>query len=166
MSSQPGSETAPGSAPNGSTPPDRFEWHPRYRGKTVAEVRDELRADLGRDQRAYALAMEGAERDENAVLATVVELEKKWGPFDLDWSTADPTALADRIAAFELERDRRRELFPFAQHRAKLAGTAAPAARGGRPPASRGSGLSELQPRLLWLLAIAAVVVVVLLLLL
>jgi hypothetical protein len=166
VSSHPGSAPAPASPQDQPASSDRFEWHPTYRGKTVAEVRDEVKIEVGRDQRSYALAMGGADRDENAVLATVVELEKKWGPFDLDWSTAEPAALADRIVAFELDRERQRELFPFGRYRERQSTAAGPTARSGRPSPSRGGGLSEMQPRLLWLLAIAGVVLLLLLLLL
>lgn len=92
---------------------ERFTWHPRYRGKTVREVTNEIQTDLARDQRAVALTMEGAEQQEHAVLAAVIELDKKWSTFDLDWATADAAALASTVAAFELERDRQQELFPY-----------------------------------------------------
>lgn len=97
--------------------PDRFAWHPTYRGRTLAEVRAEIGQELARDQRAYGLVLEGAEREENAALAGILDLERKWGAYDLDWAEADAPALADRVAAFELARDRRRELFPYAAYR-------------------------------------------------
>ncbi len=132
---------------------ERFEWHPSYRGRTLGQVRDEVRNELARDQRQLALSLEGADRDENAVLASVVTLEKKWGRFDMDWAEADPDALADRIAAFELERERRRELFPFRPTPA--APTAAPA------PATGFGGM----PRIVWAIAVVVVLALVLLLL-
>lgn len=92
---------------------ERFEWHPEYRGRAVGEVEAELRQSLRSDQRAYALALEGAERHENDALASVLPMERRWGAFDLDWAEADPAALAGRIVAFERERDRHRELFPY-----------------------------------------------------
>jgi hypothetical protein len=101
------------SAPNS----EQFAWHPRYKGKTIAQVAAALRAELEPDQRSYALALEGAEAHENQVLASVLDLEKKWGIFDIDWATADPTNLDNRIAAFELERDRRHDLFSYEEYR-------------------------------------------------
>ena len=130
---------------------ERFEWHPSYRGRTLRQVRDEVRNELARDQRQIALTLEGADRDENAVLASVVALEKKWGRFDLDWAEADPDPLADRIAAFEWERERRRELFPF-RPTTPTAPTAAPA------PAT---GFARM-PWLVWLIAAAVVLALVL----
>ena len=112
---------------------ERFEWHPRYRGRTVREVEAELRGELVREQRAMAVALEGAEQHENDALATVVRLEKKWAEFDLDWATADATELAARIAAFERERDRRRELFPYGEYRDRLAAATATDATADRP---------------------------------
>ena len=120
------------SIPTGSnqaaTPLERFEWHPEYRGRTVREVTAAIKADLASDQRAVALVMEGADKQESAVLATVVKLERKWGIYDLDWATADATELAERIAAFEQDRERRRELFPYNQYRQDAAAAEAAAA--------------------------------------
>ncbi len=151
-------------APNGAaTPdPDRFAWHPRYRGRSLPEVRTEIERELTSDQRAYALALEGAERHENAALASVIELERKWGPFDLDWAESDPAALAERVAAFEQAREQRRDLFPYASYRDELAPP--PAARPGR---SVGAGRSVLpaagRPPLLWLgIAVAVVLILIL----
>ena len=95
----------------------RFEWHPTYAGRTLDEVTASLRDELGRDQRAYALVLEGAEEQEGAALASVLELEKRWGEFDFGWAETDPAVLADRIAAFEWERESRRALFPFEEYR-------------------------------------------------
>ena len=121
MSTQPGPD-------EGATPLERFEWHPDYRGRTVREVTASIKNELASDQRAVALAMEGADRQESQVLATVVKLERKWGTFDLDWATADASELADRIAAFEQDRERRRELFPYNQYRQAAAAAEAAAA--------------------------------------
>ncbi|MGH2534167.1 MAG: hypothetical protein ACRDJW_18015 [Thermomicrobiales bacterium] len=100
---------------------ERLTWHPDYRGKTVTEVAAEVRADLEHDQRAYALALESADERENDTLAAILTLDKKWSDFDMGWIEADTATLAQRIAAFEHERDRRRDLFPFADLRDHLA---------------------------------------------
>lgn len=97
--------------------PDRFVWHPQYRGRTVAQVTDELRGDLAHDQRAYELMLAGADQRESAALAAVLPLEKKWGAFDFDWAVADPTELATRIVTFERERERRQDLFSYEAYR-------------------------------------------------
>ncbi|MGH2558574.1 MAG: hypothetical protein ACRDJH_05880 [Thermomicrobiales bacterium] len=99
----------------------RLTWHPEYRGKTVAEVAAEIRADLEHDQRAYELALESADEHENDTLAAILALDKKWCDFDMGWAEADTAALAHRIATFEHERDRRQDLFPFADLRDQLA---------------------------------------------
>ena len=104
-------------AAGAAAPADRFAWHPTYRGRTPNEVRTEIGQELARDQRAYRLVLEGAEKEENAALASVLELERKWGAYDLDWAEANAPALAAQITAFELERDRRRELFTYAAYR-------------------------------------------------
>ena len=96
---------------------ERFEWHPVWRGRTVDEVRAELRTQAGRDQRAYALALEGAERHENDALSSVVALERTWGGIALDWPEADPDGLAEAMLAAERERERRREMTPIAELR-------------------------------------------------
>lgn len=111
----------------------RFEWHPTYQGRTVTEVADALRTELERDQRAYALALDGADQHEQSALASVIELEKRWGAFDMGWAEADPQALANRIAAFEAERERRRDLFPYAEIRANRAVAAEMAEASARP---------------------------------
>lgn len=121
---------------NETTPvPDnqRFAWHPTYTGRTRHDVRAELQKELGRDQRAYGLAMEGAEAHELAVLASVIELERKWSAFDLGWVDADAAALADRIATFEWEREQRRALFPFDEVRRVGANASAPSPPSDRP---------------------------------
>ena len=105
---------------------DRFAWHPQYQGQTVAEVRARLLDDLRQDQRAYAITIDGPDENESEILVRVVGLEKKWGPYALDWATADPAAIADRAVAFERERDARRELFPYAEYRDRHAPVARP----------------------------------------
>ena len=111
----------------------RFAWHPTYAGRSLTDVRAEIEKELGRDQRAYALAMEGAEEHEQAVLSSVIELERKWSGFDFGWFEADAAALAERIAAFEWERERRRELFPFDEVRGAQPGASAQPSATDRP---------------------------------
>jgi hypothetical protein len=98
-----------------------FSWHPTYRGRTVGDVRNELLRDLEHDQRVYNLAMDGAEEHEHDVLAAVMPLDKRWGPFSLDWMTAEPAALVASIVAFEKARDDRRELFSYDAFRSTFA---------------------------------------------
>ena len=98
----------------------RFSWHPVWRGRTIDEVREELREQAARDQRSYALALEGAERHENDALASVVTLERTWSAIALDWPEVDADALADAMLAAELERERRREMTPIADLREVL----------------------------------------------
>ncbi len=95
----------------------RFLWHPQYRGQTVDEVRSTLTDDLRSDQRSYAITIDGPAENESEILVRVVGLEKKWGPYALDWSTAEPATVIDRVIAFEQEREARRELFPYAEYR-------------------------------------------------
>jgi hypothetical protein len=122
------------SAPTAEAGDDRrFAWHPDYRDQTVRQVRDTLRVELQRDQRQYGLAMEGAEEHEQQVLATVLELEKRWSGFDLGWAEADAADLADRIVAFEWEREQRRELFPFDEYRTAHDEAVAPPPASARP---------------------------------
>jgi hypothetical protein len=96
-----------------------FSWHPTYAGRTVDTVRAELASTIASDQRAYALALEAAEEYESSSLEAVVALERKWGPFDLNWAEADSNQLADRVVRFEWERERRQELFPPSTFRAE-----------------------------------------------
>lgn len=96
---------------------DQFTWHPEYAGKQVSEVREELARQIASDQRQHSLAMEGAEEAEQDALASVVSLERRWGVYDFDWADQDANALADRIVAFELERERRREMLTWADYR-------------------------------------------------
>ena len=98
-----------------------FHWHPDYLGKTVSDVRSSLIREITSDQRAYALTLEGAEEHEGDSLSSVIALERKWAPFDLNWAETDPGLVADRVVAFELERDRRQELFPYGDYRRSVA---------------------------------------------
>ena len=95
----------------------RFTWHPDYAGRLLVDVREELEREIAADQRAYALAMEAAESQEDDALVSVLRLEKRWSDFDLGWAEADPGQLADRILEWEWQREQRQELFPFSQMR-------------------------------------------------
>lgn len=95
----------------------QFSWHPTYKGRSYEDVRRELANEIARDQRAYNLAMEGAEADEHDSLSSVIDLDRKWSDFDLGWAEADPAALAGRILDFEAERDRRHELMGWQGYR-------------------------------------------------
>jgi hypothetical protein len=108
------------SSEQSSTQGQTFQWHPTYKGRDVDQVRRDLAGEIGRDQRQYQLSLEGAEQSEFDSLSSVVELERRWGHFDFDWAETDPKELADRIIAFELDRDNRRELISFADYRVEL----------------------------------------------
>jgi hypothetical protein len=95
----------------------RFIWHPDYAGRLLLDVREELVREIEADQRAYALAMEAAESREDDALASVLRLEKRWSPYDLNWAEAEPGQLADRILEWEWQREQRHELFPFSELR-------------------------------------------------
>jgi hypothetical protein len=101
----------------GSSIAARFTWHPEYAGRLVVDVRQELIQAIENDQKALALALDAAEAREDDALETVLRLEKRWSPFDLNWAESDPGELADRILAWEWERERRHELFPYAEMR-------------------------------------------------
>lgn len=136
---------------------DRFAWHPRWAGKTVAEVRTALRAEAQRDQRAYALALDAAEEHENDALASVLALEETWSPLTLDWAETDPDALADAMLGAELERERRRQLVPLDELRSMA-----------RPPSAIPAGVPEKAVRLTdparrWVVLLVALALVLLL---
>ena len=97
--------------------PASFNWHPVYQGQRVEDVRRDLIHEIGRDQRQYALALDGAEASEHDSLNSVVELERRWGTYDFDWAEMSPDDLANKVIDFELERDRRQEMFDFAEWR-------------------------------------------------
>jgi hypothetical protein len=80
-------------------------------------VRRELADEIARDQRAYELALEGAEHSEHDSLSSVMEIEKRWGSYSFDWADMEPQALADTIVDFELAREQRREMFPYTEYR-------------------------------------------------
>jgi hypothetical protein len=107
----------------------RFTWHPVYAGRLVMDVRDELKREIGADQRAWNLALEGAEDHEADALESVKRLEKRWSEFDLGWAESDPGELADRILAWEWERERRQEMFPYREMRAAAPPPAPPPAQ-------------------------------------
>ena len=108
----------------------RFTWHPEYAGRLVLDVREELVREISADQRAYTLTIEAAEAREDDVLASVLRLEKRWSPYDLNWAEADPGQLADRILQWEWEREQRQELFPFSETRESSVPPVAPATQG------------------------------------
>lgn len=95
-----------------------FVWHPVYAGKSFAQVQNELAEEIARDQRAYKLAIDGAEASEHDSLITVVELERRWSEYEFDWSEMDAKALAQRIVKFEQECEKRQETLSFADYRA------------------------------------------------
>lgn len=133
----------------------RFTWHPEYAGRMAADVRQELAGNIGSDQRQLRLAMEGAEQAESDALASAVTLERRWGPFDFDWAERDPGQLAERIVAFELERERRQEMISWSQYRSTVEATddAAPEFTTPRDLSTNSKGLA--------LLAIAVVIVAI-----
>lgn len=107
----------------------RFTWHPEYAGRLLLDVREELVGEISADQRAYALAMDAAEAREDDALASVLRLEKRWSPYDLNWAETDPGQLADRILQWQWEREQRHELFPFSEMREPVASRDVPPAQ-------------------------------------
>jgi hypothetical protein len=107
-----------------------FEWHPEYQGRRLDEVTRDLATDIERDQRAYELALTGAEESEHDALASVVDVERRWSPYDFGWHESDPRDLARRIAAFEWEREQRNEMFSWQEYR-NVGSSAGPAAATG-----------------------------------
>lgn len=95
----------------------RFVWHPDYAGRLVLDVREELVGEISADQRSLAMAMDAAEAKEEDALATVLRLEKRWSPYDLNWAESDPGQLADRILQWRWEQERRHVLFPYSEVR-------------------------------------------------
>lgn len=98
-----------------------FTWHENYRGRTSDDVIRELAGEIANDQRAHELALSGAEQEEHAALASVMELEKRWSEYSFDWADMPPEELARRIVDFELERDRRQQMISWEQYRAEVA---------------------------------------------
>ncbi len=100
--------------------PNVFTWHPEYAGKSVDEVRRELASQIHNDQRQHRLAMDGADESEHDALASVMDLERRWGQYDFGWAEEGADALAARIAAFEQERERRQEMISWSEYRASV----------------------------------------------
>ncbi|MDQ3542115.1 MAG: hypothetical protein M3440_15665 [Chloroflexota bacterium] len=96
-----------------------FTWHPEYAGQSFDTVERGLASEIGRDQRQYHLALEGAEQSEHESLTSIVELERRWGNYAFDWAEMDAGELAHRIVTFERERDRRQEMISFADYRSQ-----------------------------------------------
>jgi hypothetical protein len=113
----------------GSSIAARFTWHPQYAGRTVFDVRQELVSEISADQRTLTLALDAAEAREDDALESVLRLERKWSPYDLNWAETDPGELADRILAWEWERERRHELFPYSEMRDSQAPASSPPAQ-------------------------------------
>lgn len=144
--------------PTEAAPVERFEWHPEYAGSSADQVRQDLAKEIAADQRQHSLAMEGAEESEQAALASVVELERKWGAYDFGWAELDATQLADRIVGFELERERRHEMISWSDYREEHGGGLSDA--GELPPAdlsTRTKGIALLLVVLLIILILLAV---------
>jgi hypothetical protein len=112
---------------------DAFTWHPEYAGKSSEEVRSGLAREIASDQRQHRLAMDGAEESESDALASVVSLERTWGPYDFEWAEQDPDALAGRITDFERERERRQEMITWSDYRDEPSGQAEVLEPGERP---------------------------------
>lgn len=116
---------------SGATTGERvFEWHPDYRGRRVEAVVSDLADEIARDQRAYEVALMGAEESEHDALASVVDVERRWSTYSFGWNEANPDELARRIVAFEWEREQRREMISWQEYRNGSAG--APGTAGSR----------------------------------
>lgn len=117
--------------------PETFMWHPTYRGQTTDEVFRNLRDELQRDQRQYELALDGAEQSESSALTSVIELDRRWGQYEMDWANVPANDLAQRIVDFEYAREQRQELVSYGVWRdevgAPAAATADGAENGGLP---------------------------------
>jgi hypothetical protein len=103
--------------PASEAPLTVFVWHPVYKGCDVASVRRETIDEIRRDQRAYLLALDGAERDEQSSLQSIMKLDDRWVAYDFGWTEADPAQLADRVIAVALEREKRQEMTPVRELR-------------------------------------------------
>src|SRR5699024_6696703 len=79
-----------------------FQWHPQYRGRSAEDVERDLARKIAKDQRAYEVALSGAEESEYDALASVMDLEKRWSIYSFGWAEMDPDVLARRIVDFEL----------------------------------------------------------------
>lgn len=121
----------------------RFVWHPEYAGQTVDQVKVDLTQQIASDQRQHALAMDGAEASEHDALASVVDLERRWGVYDFGWAEQDAEGLATRIVAFEQERERRREMISWSDYRAEP-GHGGLTDAGEVPPAELSTGIKAI----------------------
>lgn len=97
----------------------KFTWHPDYVGKTFESVRRDLIDDITRDQRAYHMALEEAEKEEFGAFNSVRELEKRWSDYDFGWFDVPPESLANKILAFERDRDHRQVMMSWKEWRAE-----------------------------------------------
>lgn len=100
----------------------RFVWHPDYAGRLLLDVRKELVDEITADRKAFELSMEAADAKEADALASVLRIEKRWSPYDLNWAESDPGELADRILHWRWEQEKRQELFPFSEMRDAVPG--------------------------------------------
>ena len=98
-----------------------FAWHPDYQGQSATSVERDLSHQIAKDQRAYELALSGAEKSEHEALASVMELERRWSLYSFDWPETPADGLARRIVDFELERDRRQEMISYDEYREEAA---------------------------------------------
>ena len=111
-----------------------FEWHPQYAGRSLAQVTRELETEIARDQRSYELALMGAEESEHDALASVVDVERRWSQYSFGWNDVPSAELAQRVAAFEWEREQRREMISWQEYRS---GSGNPSGGGPSPAGGR-----------------------------
>lgn len=143
----------PSTNPQGTGPDasgGAFSWHPQYAGQSFDTVERGLAMEVGRDQRQYHLALEGAEQSEHESLTSIVELERRWGIYAFDWAEMGADDLARRVVDFERERERRQEMISFAGYRAQ----------GGLVGGDRDAGQRESGALPVRTIAIAAVAVI------
>ena len=96
-----------------------FTWHPEYAGHSFERVRRTLIDDISRDQHAYHQALEDAEKEEFGAFNSVRELEKRWSEYDFGWFDVPPESLANKIMAFERDRDGRQEMISWQDWKAQ-----------------------------------------------
>lgn len=96
-----------------TTASDGFVWHPRYQGRTFQAVEQNLADDIRRDQHAYQIFLENAEKEEHDAFNSVRDLEKRWSEYDFGWAEVPADTLAARIIAFERAREARQEMFSW-----------------------------------------------------
>lgn len=146
-----------------------FEWHPEYQGRSLDDVQVDLAEQIAHDQRAYEVALMGAEESEHDALASVVDIERRWSPFSFGWNEADPNDLAARVAGLEWAREQQREMISWQEYRNTSAGGAPSAQTGGDWRASmsdeqRRKVANILAAVILGLVIVAIIVVLVLVL--